>query len=144
LPAMAELQLLRISPSGEREDLIAEANAENRNFFTQCRSDGFNSFAGHLRIARPVADDKAMEFFQFKNVVVPRHGDNAEVARGEGAANIVFRAAIDKNDCFLAFTFNFWFLNRNFGDQVTEVRIFKFTIPNPAEHRSFCPARLAI
>lgn len=115
---MAKFEFVGFCARGEAEDLVAEADAENRFF-------QFHGFANDVverredgGVAGAVGDEDAVEFDSgFDEIVAPWDADDREIAGEEISDDVVFHAAVDADDGLFSAFVGLWFF---YGDLVHE------------------------
>ncbi len=93
-------KLVRITAGGKRQELITQANTEDRLVeIGQQAADLFNEGSKILRVSRTVPDHNAVNLIgKVQELRMPRCPDNADTTLQERAYNVVLDADIDHQD----------------------------------------------
>ena len=97
---MAELELVGRAAGGQRQDLVAEADAEERDAGAEKAADRGHGGGRPLRVARAVGDDDALrrEGQDALRIGVRRDAHDGDAAPDEGPDDVHLDAAVDEDD----------------------------------------------
>src|SRR5579883_140157 len=132
LAAMAKFQLVGIAAGGQRQQLVAEADAHRGDAARDGRAQRLNGSAGHLRVARSVRDQDTVEAQRMlwrEEIVVPGHANDAHAPRKQAAHNIALGPAVDQRDRDFARALYLNLSRGDAGQQVLLIWIVERDIP---------------
>ena len=139
---MTILEFLDLGTGGQRQDLVAHADAVDGFARLHELLDMLYGLAAQVRVARAVRDEQTVKrFAHLVEVVVPRYHRDVDVVAQQAADDVLFHTHIDQADFLLAVAEVLHLLGRYDGHLVHQVRVFKFDVlatvkDNLALHRT--------